>query len=102
VTKRRLHDLVRQISPDERLDPESEEFLLAMADDFMTVVIQRACKIAKHRKSDNVCVKDIQLELERNWNLRIPGFPEEHRPMRRPANVTTHAARVHAVARAKK
>ncbi len=30
--------------------------------------------MAKHRGSDTLDIKDIQLILERNWNIRIPGY----------------------------
>ncbi|KAJ3046066.1 hypothetical protein HDV00_003816 [Rhizophlyctis rosea] len=94
VRKRKLADLVSQIHPMERLDPDTEQFVLELADDFIDQAVQRACKAAKHRKSDTLGVKDLQLELERNWNLRIPGFPDELRSFKRPTVNAAHQSRL--------
>jgi transcription initiation factor TFIID subunit 12 len=45
-----------------------------MADDFIENVTQFACLIAKHRKARTLEVRDAQLHLERNWNIRVSGF----------------------------
>lgn len=36
--------------------------------------VSNACLVAKHRGAKNVEVKDVQLILEKNYNLYIPGF----------------------------
>ncbi|KAI9099382.1 transcription initiation factor TFIID subunit A-domain-containing protein [Phlyctochytrium arcticum] len=92
--KRKLNDLVEQIDPNERLDPETEEFMLHLADDFILEVTRRACKSAKHRGSTTLGVKDLQLELERNWNLRIPGYAHEVRPTKRTTHSNSHMSRL--------
>ncbi|TPX57486.1 hypothetical protein SpCBS45565_g08202 [Spizellomyces sp. 'palustris'] len=92
--KRKLSELVEQIDPSERLEPETEEFLLHLADDFILEVTKRACKAAKHRGATALGIKDLQLELERNWNLRIPGFANEVRPNRRPVVNNAHLSRL--------
>ena len=33
-----------------------------------------SCEIAKHRKSNTLEVKDLQMYLENNWDIRVPGF----------------------------
>ncbi|KMU76833.1 transcription initiation factor TFIID subunit 12 [Coccidioides immitis RMSCC 3703] len=58
----------------EGLTPDAEEFLLQMADDFVDDVITAACRLAKLRPSATLDIRDIQLVLERNYNMRIPGF----------------------------
>lgn len=47
---------------------------MEMAEEFVDNVTNFACNLAQHRKSDTLEVKDLQLHLERNWNIRIPGF----------------------------
>lgn len=79
LTKRKLSELVNSIGADEgdgktTIDGDVEELLLDLADEFISSVTGFACRLAKHRKVDSVDVKDIQLHLERNWNIRIPGY----------------------------
>ncbi len=82
MSKRKLRELVKTVGVDEgdgetTIDGDVEELLLDLADDFITNVTNFACKLAKHRKSDNLDVRDIQMHLERNWNIRIPGFAND-------------------------
>lgn len=79
LTKRKLSELVNTIGVDEgdgktNVDGDVEELLLDLADEFISSVTGFACRLAKHRKVDSIDVRDIQLHLERNWNIRIPGY----------------------------
>ncbi|EWC45040.1 hypothetical protein DRE_06320 [Drechslerella stenobrocha 248] len=74
LSKRKLHELVRQIDPDESLDPEVEESILELTEDFVDTLLTFACRMAKHRGSDTLDIRDVQMILERNWNIRIPGY----------------------------
>ena len=58
----------------QQLDEDVEEMLLQIADDFSDHVVNASCQIAKHRKSNTVEARDVQLHLERNWNMWLPGF----------------------------
>ncbi|KAJ5114658.1 hypothetical protein NUU61_000417 [Penicillium alfredii] len=77
LSKKKLDTLVRQVTgggEGEGLTPDAEEFLLEMADDFVDDVITQACRLAKLRPSSTLELRDIQLVLERSYNMRISGF----------------------------
>ncbi|KAG9510988.1 Transcription initiation factor TFIID subunit 12, partial [Fragariocoptes setiger] len=74
LDKRRLQELVDEIDPDERLDEDVEDSLLEIADDFIENVTTSACRLALHRKSTSLSVEDIQMVLEKNFKIHIPGF----------------------------
>ncbi|CAH1392103.1 unnamed protein product [Nezara viridula] len=95
LTRMRLQDLVREVDPNEQLDEDVEDVLLQMADDFVDSAITAGCLLAKHRKSTTVEVKDLQLHLERNWNMWIPGFgTDELRPYKRASVTEAHKQRL--------
>lgn len=77
LTKQKLQELIRQVAPNDRLEPEVEELLQDIAEDFVESVTTFACSLAKLRKSDCLDAKDVALHLERNWNLQIPGYSPE-------------------------
>lgn len=96
-----LRQLLSQIVPDERVDPLVEAFLLDVADDFVDSVVAFACKLAAHRKSDTLEVKDIVLHLERAWDMVLPGFEtEELREFKPPPEARLHKKRMADVRRA--
>ena len=91
LTKKKLQDLVREVDPNEQLDEDVEEMLLQIADDFIESVVTAACQLARHRKSSTLEVKNVQLHLERQWNMWIPGFSsEEIRPYKKACTTEAH------------
>ncbi|KAI9801679.1 MAG: Transcription initiation factor TFIID subunit 12 [Piccolia ochrophora] len=83
LSKKKLDELVRQVTGGgeglggEGLTPEVEESVLQIADEFVDQVIENACQLAKLRNSSTLEIRDIQLILERNYNIRIPGYASD-------------------------
>ncbi|KAI4097151.1 MAG: hypothetical protein LQ344_000561 [Seirophora lacunosa] len=81
--RKKLEELVRQVTggidgeDGETLTAAAEETLLDVADDFVDQVMTAACKLAKLRSSQTLELRDIQLVLERNYNIRIPGYASD-------------------------
>ncbi|KAG8426653.1 Transcription initiation factor TFIID subunit 12 [Metarhizium acridum] len=84
LSKKKLDELVRQVcggSGDSQdgnlLTPEVEESILSMADSFVDTVLHSACRNAKERGSKVLEIRDIQLVLERAYNIRVPGYSSD-------------------------
>lgn len=45
-----------------------------VADDFVENLTSYACRLAQHRNSKTLEVKDVQMALEKNWDIRLPGI----------------------------
>uniref|UniRef100_A0A2C9V9F8 Transcription initiation factor TFIID subunit 12 domain-containing protein n=1 Tax=Manihot esculenta TaxID=3983 RepID=A0A2C9V9F8_MANES len=98
LSKRSINELVSQIDPSEKLDPEVEDILADIADEFVDSITTFGCSLAKHRKSDTLEAKDILLHLERNWNMTLPGFSgDEIKTYRKPITSDIHKERLAAI-----
>ncbi|KAK0547701.1 Transcription initiation factor TFIID subunit 12 [Tilletia horrida] len=91
LNKRKVQELVGEIDAGEQLEDDVEDLLLEIADEFIESVTHFACKLAKHRRAEKLEVKDVQLHLERNWNIRVPfpGTMPIPPPRTRPAATTS-------------
>ncbi|KAL6521121.1 hypothetical protein OROGR_017690 [Orobanche gracilis] len=106
VSKRSIQELVNQIDPSEKLDPEVEDILVNIAEDFVESKLRKSCflittfgcSLARHRKSTTLEAKDIILHLERNWNMALPGFGgDEIKIYKKPTVSEMHRERLAAV-----
>ncbi|KZT59537.1 hypothetical protein CALCODRAFT_481431 [Calocera cornea HHB12733] len=84
---RTMTQVLRSLQPELELDPSAESFLLAAADEFIESVTQFAADMALHRGSDTLEPKDLQLHLERNYNVRLPNYASDETRL-----ALTHAA----------
>lgn len=95
LNKQRITELVREVDPTEQLEEEVEEMLLSIADDFIESTVNAACRLAKHRSARSLDVKDVQMYLERNWHMWLPGFgTDELRPYKRAPTTEAHKQRL--------
>ena len=96
LDKNRLQELVQEVDPNEQLEEEVEEMLLSIADDFIESLVSTSAMFAKHRKSATLDVKDVQLALEKNWKIWIPGFgsDDQHRHHKKSFNTEAHKQRM--------
>ncbi|KAJ5463521.1 hypothetical protein N7475_008465 [Penicillium sp. IBT 31633x] len=105
LSKKMLDILVRQVTgggEGEMLTPDAEEFILQMADDFVDEVITQACRLAKLRPSSTLELRDIQLVLERNYNMRISGFStDDLRTVKKPQPTQAWTQKMSAIQAAK-
>lgn len=58
-----MRELVKEVDPNEQLEEDVEDLMLQISDDFVDELVRAACVFAKHRKSNVVEVKDVQLYL---------------------------------------
>ncbi|KAK1457368.1 transcription initiation factor TFIID subunit A [Colletotrichum cuscutae] len=109
LSKKKLDELVRQVCGGNAegqeinmLTPEVEEGVLAMADSFVDNVLETACRNAKERGSKVLEIRDIQLVLERTYNIRVPGYSsDELRTVRKIQPSTAWITKMSAIQAAK-
>lgn len=95
IGKRSIQELVNQIDPSEKLDPEVEDILIDIAEEFVESITTFGCSLAKHRQSSTLEAKDILLHLERNWNMTLPGFGgDEIKTFKKPSTNDLHRERL--------
>lgn len=109
LDKKKLNELVRQVcgggppgQDGNYLTPDVEESCQQVADSFLDNVINTACRLAKERGSKVLEIRDIQIVLERVYNIRIPGFTsDELRTVRKPQPSSAWLSKISAVQAAK-
>jgi transcription initiation factor TFIID subunit 12 len=102
LTKKRLEDVLHEIEPNQLLDEDVTEVLLQMADDFIESVVASSCDLAKHRKSSTLEAKDVQLHLERSWNMWIPGYGVDDKAPKKSLTTEAHRQRMNLIKKTSK
>mmetsp|Transcript_21758 Transcript_21758/g.44468 ORF Transcript_21758/g.44468 Transcript_21758/m.44468 type:complete len:112 (+) Transcript_21758:132-467(+) len=97
-TQSRIQDLAKQADPNLTLDTEAQQVLQDIAEDFVENVAAFACELVKHRAGETLEVKDLQLAIEKNWNMRLPGIGDnELRVIKKSSTTEVHRQRTQAV-----
>ncbi|KAJ3428920.1 transcription initiation factor tfiid subunit 12 [Anaeramoeba flamelloides] len=100
LSKQSIQSLTMKIDPFIKIDPKVEEILLKIADEFILNVTNSSCELAKHRGSDTLEVKDINLHLEQDCGMKIPGFESTTKELlKQPSSV--HQGKINQVDRTK-
>lgn len=93
--------LIRK-SPELQITDICEQSVLHVADAFVDNVINEACQMAKQRGSKVLEIRDLQLVIERVYNLRIPGYTsDELRTVRKAQPSANYYSKLSAVQAAK-
>ena len=102
VSAKSLQDLLTAIDPREKIDAQVEDMIMHIAEEFIASVATCSSLLAKHRGSQTLDVADVQLHLEKNWGIRVPGYsvPEPGRTPFRRAPAESHQRRMTVVKRA--
>jgi len=70
----KIRDLLKSIDPAYSLDPEAEQHILRMSEEFVDKLISQSFTMANHRRSQQMNVSDVQLCLSKFWGINIPGL----------------------------
>lgn len=73
--------------------------LLDIADEFVEEVLTASCHLAQHRQGDKVESRDVKLCLEKNWNIRVPGYMSSTDGKKRSQPTSNHKDKVDKVRR---
>ena len=87
----KITDLVRSIDPNLSIEPAAEEQVLHLVDDFVDKVVKQSMRLAAHRGSKTLDVSDIQLILDQQWGIKIPGLGAPQ-PKKKVSTTSTPAA----------
>uniref|UniRef100_A0A7S2NRC7 Transcription initiation factor TFIID subunit 12 domain-containing protein n=1 Tax=Leptocylindrus danicus TaxID=163516 RepID=A0A7S2NRC7_9STRA len=87
----KVRDLLKTIDSSYTLDPDAEDQILRMADEFVEKLVSQSMRLAKHRNAGKVAVggsrvgvtldvADVQLCLSKQWGITVPGLAPRAKP----------------------
>ncbi|KAI3644807.1 hypothetical protein MP228_010971 [Amoeboaphelidium protococcarum] len=74
LKKEDIQSLIKQVDQNQNIEPDVEDVLLSIADDFLMNTITASISLAKHRNSDTLEAKDLALALQSQYGIKLPGF----------------------------
>ena len=87
----KVRDLLKTIDSSYALDPDAEDQILRMADEFVEKLVSQSMRLAKHRQAGKSAagggrvgvtldVADVQLCLSKQWGITVPGLAPKAKP----------------------
>merc|ERR1719507_1110421 len=74
LSSKMIQDLINSVGQKEKLNSEIETLIMELANKFVKEIIEMSCALAKHRGSNEITVKDVELPLKKIWDIEVPGF----------------------------
>ncbi|KAI3633699.1 hypothetical protein MIR68_008646 [Amoeboaphelidium protococcarum] len=74
LKKEDIQSLIKQVDQNQNIEPDVQDVLLSIADDFLMNTITASISLAKHRNSDTLEAKDLALALQSQYGIKLPGF----------------------------
>lgn len=77
LTSKNIVDICREIDTNITIDNDCQDILMQLSDDIFNQIVVSSCKLSNLRRSKTLDLKDVQLCLEKFWDINIPGFLSE-------------------------
>ena len=74
LSQNAITNLFNELTSTEIIDDDVEKYLSEMASNFMTVVFDSACALAKHKHSDKVEIEDFASAINDNFGIYEPSL----------------------------
>ena len=74
ITPNTIPQLCKELTSTEIIEEDVEKFLSDMAGNFINVVLESACELAKHKNSDKVDIVDIASAINENFGIYEPSL----------------------------
>ncbi len=74
LSQNAITNLCKELTSTEIIDDDVEKYLSEMASNFMTVVFDSACALAKHKHSDKVEIEDFASAINDNFGIYEPSL----------------------------
>jgi histone H3/H4 len=75
--KQRVQDIADTVDPTIEIERPVEDIMLGLTDEYVEVLSQAACQLAKHRNATTVDRKDVQFAYEQMFGRTLPGFSSD-------------------------
>lgn len=91
ISSGKLNEILQSVAAGEKLDSSIEAYLNRMAEECLARWSAASAELARHRRSSTLEPVDVNLHLERHWDISLPGYinPEDKQAQRQGRRRTT-------------